>query len=212
MRHPYYDSTLKQKIRSDRKDRRDRIEHDVEKYGGEILRSAEMKDAYGQTHHLWSTVGDHTLRVAMSSLMICYALRKLHIPTNIPAVVVGALCHDLGIMGRDEKYSSKKECSKEHPRDSVNVARTLVPELSDTSEEIIKRHMWPAGGSKVPNSKEGLIVSLADKYAAVKDLVQGSDAKGTGVRNTAHRQREWIESHVQEQMDKVSGIIDEITE
>lgn len=124
--------------------------------------------------------------------MICYALRKLHIKANIPAVIVGALCHDLGILGRDSKYESKKECSREHPVDSVKVARDLVPELSDVSADIIERHMWPAGQSKAPNSVEGVVVSVADKYAAVKDLVKGSDINNTGVKNTAHEKAEKI--------------------
>jgi uncharacterized protein len=212
LRIPYYETSLKKKIKADRQDRRERIERDLLKYGGEILESAEMKDSFGQTHHLWSTVGEHTVRVTVTSVLICYALRKLNIPTNIPAVVVGSLCHDLGIMGRDEKFSNKKEMSREHPRESVNVARTLVPELSDTSEEIIERHMWPAGGSKAPGSKESLIVSVADKYTAVKDIFKGSDVKGTGVRNTAQRQREFVGNRVQEQIEKASEFINEITE
>ena len=212
MRNPYYESSLKKRIKADRQNRRKRIEKDMEKYGSEILNSEELKDAFGQTHHLWSTVGEHTLRVAASSIMICYALRKLNIPTNIPAVVVGSLCHDLGILGRDEKYSSKKECSKEHPRDSVDVARHLVPELTDESAEIIERHMWPAGGSKAPNTKEGMIVSIADKYVAVKDLIKGSDLKGTGVRNTAHRQHERVANQFHEKVEKVRESITDTEE
>lgn len=187
MRAPYYESTLKKQIKSDRKDRHDRIEGDMEKYGKEILDSEAFGAAYDQTHHLWSTVGEHTLRVTMTSVMICYALRKLHIPTNIPAVVVGSLCHDLGILGRDQKYRNNQECAREHPVDSVKAAREILPELSDKSADIIERHMWPSGGSRIPNSREGVIVSVADKYSAVKDLVKGSDMNDTGVRNTVRR-------------------------
>lgn len=106
--------------------------------------------------------------------MLCYALRKLKINVSIPAVVIGALCHDLGILGRGEKYDSKKECSREHPKESVEVARVLVDELPEKTEDIIERHMWPVGDSKAPNSIEGAVVSVADKYNAVKDIVMGS--------------------------------------
>ncbi len=161
--------------------RKERIQKDIECYGSEILNSEELRKAYGQTHHTWSTVGEHTLRVAAASLAICYTLHRLHIPTDIPAVVKGSLCHDLGILGRDEKYSTKEECSRQHPVDSVSVARELVTDLPEKSEDIIARHMWPGGHSKVPNSLEGIIVSAADKYAAVKDIFQGSSVKHTGV-------------------------------
>ena len=161
-----------------------RYELDIERYGADVLDSEELQQAFQQTHHTWSTVGEHTLRVAAASLIICYALRKIHVRTDISAVVKGALCHDLGILGRDEKYSSRKECSRQHPADSVSVARKLMEDLPVKSADIIERHMWPAGHSKMPNSLEGVIVSAADKYAAVKDLICGSEIKHTGIRNT----------------------------
>ena len=190
MRNLYYETTLHKQIREKRKNRKERIKNDIDSFGGDILSSDDLKEAYEQTHHMWSTVGEHTLRVTASSVMICYALRKLGIKANIPAVVIGSLCHDLGILKRDEKYESKKECYREHPADSVKVAKELVPDLTEHSADIIERHMWPGGSSKLPNSVEGMIVSVADKYAAVKDIVKGSEVKNTGVKNAVQAEAE----------------------
>ena len=198
MRNLYYETTIYKQIKEKRDNRKKRLQKDISSYGSDILNSDELKEAYDQTHHLWSTVGEHTLRVTASSVMICYALRKLGIKANIPAVVIGSLCHDLGILRRDEKYSSNKECSREHPSDSVKVARELVPDLTDQSADIIERHMWPAGSSKAPNSLEGIIVSSADKYAAVKDLVKGSDINNTGVRNVIRSETEKIKNQIEQ--------------
>lgn len=173
MRGPYYESTIHRQIREKRENRKERIRNDIETYGSDVLQSEEMEQAYQQTHHHLSTVGEHTMRVTLTSVFICYALRKLNIKVNIPAVVVGALCHDLGILGRHEKYSSNRECSNEHPRDSVEVAKKILDELPKETEEIIERHMWPAGQSKAPETIEGAVVSVADKYAAVTDLANG---------------------------------------
>lgn len=52
--------------------------------------------------------------------------------------------------------------------------------LSQKTSDIIERHMWPSVHSKAPNSLEAVIVSVADKYAAVKDFVQGSKLKHDG--------------------------------
>ncbi len=153
---------------------RRRVRNDFERYGGEVIDSDEMQEAFEQTHHHRSTVGDHTIRVATSSLMICYVLRKLRVNVSIPAVVVGSLCHDLGMLGRDEKYSSERELLKAHPEESVEVAREIVSEMPEKTEDIIERHMWPIKPTKVPNSVEGLVVSVADKYNAVKDIVKGA--------------------------------------
>ena len=190
MRNLYYETTLHKQIREKRNNRKERIKNDIDSFGGDILSSDELKEAYDQTHHMWSTVGEHTLRVTASSVMICYALRKLGIKANIPADVIGSLCHDLGILKRDEKYESKKECYREHPADSVKVAKELVPDLTEHSADIIERHMWPGGSSKLPNSVEGMIVSVADKYAAVKDIVKGSEVKNTGVKNAVQAEAE----------------------
>lgn len=191
MRTPYYESTIHRQIREKREDRKERIREDLELYGGKVLQSEEMQQAYDQTHHMWSTLGEHTMRVAMSSVMICYALRKLHIRVNIPVVVVGALCHDLGMLGR-EKYSTAKASNTEHPKESVSVARELVDDLTEEAESIIERHMWPLGESEAPDSIEGAIVSVADKYNAVKDLVKGSEVKQTGVKNYVLHEKDKI--------------------
>ena len=192
MRTPYYESTIHRQIREKRENRKERVKGDLMLYGNDVLQSEEMKQAFEQTHHQWSTVGEHTFRVAFSSVMICYALRKLNIKVSIPAVVVGALCHDLGILGRSEKFSSAKECSKEHPKDSVEVARGILGEMSEKTEDIIERHMWPAGESEAPNSIEGVVVSVADKYSAVKDIVKGSEVKNTGVKNYLRGEKQKI--------------------
>lgn len=189
MRTPYYESTIHKQIREKRENRKARIRSDLELYGGDVLQSDEMKQAFDQTHHKWSTLGEHTLRVAMSSVMICYALRKLHIKVNVPVVVIGSLCHDLGMLDR-EKFSSLKEANAEHPRGSVSLAKEIVKDLPEEAESIIERHMWPIGESEAPDSLEGAIVSVADKYNAVKDIVKGSEVKNTGVRNYVQTEKD----------------------
>ena len=199
MRTPYYESTMHKQIREKRENRKERIRNDIELYGGDVLQSEEMKQAYEQTHHMWSTIGEHTLRVAMSSVMICYALKKLHIKVSVPAVVIGSLCHDLGMLGR-EKYSSVGESNRAHPRESVSVARDLVGELPEEIEEIIEQHMWPLGESKAPDTIESAVVSVADKYTAVKDLVKGSDVLNTGVKNQLREEKD----HILERIEKAA--------
>jgi len=159
---------MKQKVR------RKKVNKDIELYGSEVLHSEIMQKAFEQKHHLHSTVGEHTMRVARTSVNISHLLQKLHIRIEMPAVVIGSLCHDLGMIGRNEKYSSDKECYRKHPADSVKAARELVDDLPEKTEDIIRRHMWPMRQSRVPNSLEGFIVSGADKYSSVIDFIIGS--------------------------------------
>ena len=164
-----------------RRRKEEQIREDLALYGSGILDSEEMRHAFGQKHHTLSTVGKHSLRVARTSLAICYALRRLNIPTDLPSVVTGSLCHDLGILGRDEKYASMKECSRQHPADSVELANRLVGELPEKTEDIISHHMWPVGGIRPPRSLEAAIVNAADKIAAVGDFVEGYEEQRPGV-------------------------------
>lgn len=177
------------KKRKEKEARQEEIHRELERYGSEILNSEEMQRAFQQKHHTLSTVGAHTMRVAATSLAICLALKKLHIKTDIPAVVKGSLCHDLGILGRGEKFHSSRECSEQHPKDSVEIAQKLTGELSDKTADIIARHMWPVGKSKPPNSLEAAIVSTADKLAAVEDFVEGYEEQRPGIRGVVQEIR-----------------------
>ena len=51
------------------------------------------------------------------------------------------------------------------------MARRLVPDINYNTEKIIRCHMWPLTLTRVPTSRESLIVSVADKYAAIGDGV-----------------------------------------
>lgn len=174
----------KKQIQELRKRQEEKIRKDLEQYGSRILASDEMREAFCQTHHTRSTVGEHTRRVAEKSLAICYALDKLHIHTDIPAVVAGSLCHDLGILGRDEKYASDHECYRQHPADSIEVARKLMEDLPEKTEDIIEHHMWPTTRCNAPSTLEGVIVSAADKAAAVEDFIFGSKLKPSDLKTT----------------------------
>ena len=184
MKLPSAAAAGRKRLQKRRKKRKDRIRKDLERYGGRILHSREMQKAYHQTHHTRSTVAEHTRRVAENSLAICYALDKLHIRTDIPAIVTGSLCHDLGILDRDEKYDSNRECYHQHPTDSLEVARKLVDDLPEKTADIIERHMWPHAGAKAPNSLEAAVITVADKAAAVEDFIWGSRVKRVGFKET----------------------------
>ena len=174
----------KERFRERKEKQKEKIRNDLERYGSGILNSDEMQEAFRQTHHTRCTVGEHTRRVAEKSLAICYALDKLHVRTDIPAVVAGSLCHDLGILGRDEKYGTNKECYRQHASDSVEIAQKLMDKLPEKTPDIIEHHMWPSAGSKAPRSLEGIIVSAADKAAAVEDFIRGSKVKPSDLKTT----------------------------
>lgn len=142
-------------------------------YGREIMDSEEFQSAFCQIHHMRTTVAEHSVNVAVISILLCLVLTKMHRAVDLRAVVQAALCHDLGILGRENKYHSNYQCCQQHPVDSVETARRILREYDDKTLQIIETHMWPARPGR-PSSLEGYIVTLADKYAAIREVTAAS--------------------------------------
>lgn len=141
----------------------------VRTYGAEVLNSPEFMRAKEQTHHHVTTVGDHSIGVAYTSVKICRFLNAVHIKTDTESMVRGALCHDLGIVGRYEKFSNNLVCWQRHPKESCDVASELLGDLSKRERDIIRHHMWPTTPVP-PHCREGYVIVIADKYCAVREV------------------------------------------
>ena len=97
------------------------------KYGRDILGSDEFRETFSQTHHMDTTVGDHTLGVAAEAVRICLKYHQTDDGT-LKNAVVSSLCHDLGIIGRDEKYKNNVQCLIRHPIDSIEAYKSVTGE------------------------------------------------------------------------------------
>ena len=137
-------------------------------YGMDIMVTPEFQQAFLQEHHYHTTVAEHSINVAVTGLILCILLKYVHVDCDPESVVQAALCHDLGIMGREKKYRSEFECCMRHPLESVEVARRILPDCSDRTLTAIETHMWPARPG-CPKSVEGFVVTIADKHAAIME-------------------------------------------
>lgn len=138
-------------------------------YGRTVLASPQFRRTFTQTHHFRTTVGDHSVNVTLASLWLCRFLSRFGIHTDPKRMITAALCHDLGIIGRYDKFNSNRECCRQHPIDSAAIAKEFLPNVDQETLEIIKDHMWPVTGS-MPRTWEGFIITIADKYCAVREL------------------------------------------
>lgn len=130
-------------------------------YGSEIFRQA-----HGQEHHKHTTVALHSERVAA---MCLHLADHLGMTIDEEQVVLAALSHDLGIIGRHEKFKSEMETYLKHPDDSADIAKELLGEkYSDTMEDMIRYHMWPIS-EQAPETKEGFLIMIADKICAIQE-------------------------------------------
>ena len=147
------------------------IRQDIELYGKRILESKEFAAAFGQRHHYRTTVGDHSLRVTRASLRLLYLLEKLGLDLDHQSMVEAGLCHDLGMIGRKEKFKRGRDCIGLHPVHSAEIADRILGYKNPKRETIIRRHMWPLS-KKAPHSWEEGIITVADKYASLVDVIK----------------------------------------
>lgn len=131
-----------------------------------ILRSQAFRLCLAQKHHLETTAGRHSIEVEKAALRICRFLGRLGVKTDRKRIVVAALCHDLGMADRKKRYKTTLECHREHPFASVLEARAILLDLDEKTEAAIRCHMWPLT-LHLPTSREGWILSIADKQASI---------------------------------------------
>ena len=145
----------------------DRVRNIIIKYGSAILSTDTFKKTFEQKHHLHLTVGDHTLGVTEEAVRMCLN-RGIIDSATLKNVVTASLCHDLGIMGRKEKFKNVIECHTMHPEESVKAYRELTGEDDPRVVNAILHHMFPIKPGR-PKYVEGWILTAADKKASVKE-------------------------------------------
>ena len=147
------------------------IKEIIVKYGSHILCSDTFQETFGQTHHYKTTVGDHTLGVTAEAVKLCLRYGQTEDET-LDNVVTSCLCHDLSMIGRDEKYRNNLETLIWHPRHSAEVYKDLTGDDNERVVNAIHSHMFPLKPSIPPKHREGWILTLADKISSSKDIMK----------------------------------------
>ena len=147
--------------------RKDREYHIIEEYGKDILSSIEFQRIVGQRHHIFSTVGYHSVHVAQKMLFLSRLFRM-----NERDAVRGSLWHDVGIYDR-ASFKGTSGTTSEHPIRSLKAAESSGT-LDDTQSDMIAHHMWPVTHG-LPKTREGFMITLADKWCAITEFLNFHD-------------------------------------
>ena len=134
------------------------------KYVGHLIDHPRFQRLDGIIQHQHSTRMEHSINVAYTSFRIA---RKLGWDSKSTAR--GGLLHDFFYYDwRVTKFN--KGHAWVHPRIAVRNARKLI-DLNKKEEDIILKHMW--GATIAPSRyKEGYIVTMVDKYWAVREAAR----------------------------------------
>ncbi len=108
---------------------------------------------------------DHITSVTYMSYK---AAKKLGLDVN--AAARGAVLHDLFYYDWHDPARWHRPHGYKHPRFALENAKRLNKSITKKEENIILRHMFPLTVIP-PRYPEGLVVSLADKYCATRELL-----------------------------------------
>lgn len=128
-----------------------------------ILESPRFRAALNQTQHRHTTTANHMIDVAI----ICNDLCNCFLGLDRQVLLQAALLHDIAIPERDERYGSGFQEIIEHSDDSVRIAEQEYS-VSERAVSAIRTHMFPLV-PRLPRTKEGWALTLADKIASVSE-------------------------------------------
>ena len=129
---------------------------------------AQVEQMKQYTQHRGTATFRHCHNVAVSNFRLAQLLGW-----NIDeaALARGAMLHDFHLYTRaknDFRHLFR------HPRIALQNAETAFADLSAKERNIITSHMWPLTLFAVPKSKEAVLVMLADKYCAAREMSRRS--------------------------------------
>lgn len=119
-----------------------------------------------------TTIRKHTRNVAYLSFVCAKMLEKrFGLQFDYETLVIGAYLHDLFMYDWHEKNSSHRFHGFSHPLTASKNAQELCL-ISKKEQAIIECHMWPLTITKIPKSKEAILVCFFDKYCAILETFE----------------------------------------
>lgn len=121
--------------------------------------------------HGTTTVHKHSRNVAYYSLLLAKKLEgKFNIKFNYNNLIIGAFLHDLFLYDWHEKDASHRLHGYSHPLTASINAKKMC-NVNDDVIKIIKTHMWPLTITKLPSTREAILVCFVDKVMAINETI-----------------------------------------
>lgn len=124
----------------------------------------------GYKQHGITNVFKHSRNVAYRSFILAKKLEKRYnLKFDYDELITGAYLHDLFLY--DWHEGGHNLHGFKHPKIASKNAKELC-NITEKEQKIIESHMWPLTITKLPKTKEAMIVSLVDKYSAVLETIK----------------------------------------
>ena len=132
----------------------------------EIARDPEVQILKTIPQHKGYTTYSHCVSVARMSYRLS---RILHLSVDFRAMIRAAMLHDFYLYDTETMPWSDYHHAIVHPKMALENAQKHF-KLSEKERNVILSHMWPIPGSPLPRSKEAVLVGLADKICAFREM------------------------------------------
>lgn len=116
--------------------------------------------------HRGNTTFQHCRSVALTSFRMA---QGLGLRVDETALARGAMLHDFHLYTFKDRHINFLRHSFDHPKLALKNAERIC-RLNNKERNIIASHMWPLTPLSLPRSKEAFLVTLADKYCALREF------------------------------------------
>jgi len=149
------------------------MKYTMKEAAGDILASETFRKSDGYRQHGNTSVMAHSIHVTCFSMRIASFFEKYGIRFDERSLIRGALLHDYFCYD----YHNGAAPGNVHPKlhgfyhpstAEKNAERDF--KIKVTEKNIILRHMWPLTVIP-PASREGWIVTFADKYCTIREEI-----------------------------------------
>ncbi len=129
----------------------------------DILQNEEYQKLDYYNQHLNVSRLQHSLNVAYYTYLWTKKLGLDYI-----SATRGAMLHDFFLYNWQDKNETPSEHAYNHPKVALKNAKKYF-KINKIMEDCILNHMWPMS-KNIPLTKEGNILSMADKYCATFEV------------------------------------------
>ncbi|HBT18636.1 MAG TPA: HD family phosphohydrolase [Clostridiaceae bacterium] len=140
-----------------------------------LLKKEVLIEMKKYIQHGDTTTYDHVLAVARAAFKLS---KKLPFGVSEMSLLKGALLHDFYLYDWHEQDPQRKRFHGLHHHRTAHKNACRHFHLTPLEEDIILRHMWPLT-LKMPRSREGWLVCVADKWVSLEDTFRRTERKNT---------------------------------
>ncbi len=132
----------------------------------EIINNNTVQDMHNYRQHYDTSCFEHCYLVSYYCYKICKKLKL-----DYRSAARAGMVHDLFLYDWREPSTTHRFHAFSHGKVACQNAENFF-ELNDIEKDIIINHMWPVT-PKPPKTKEGWIITVVDKYCAIKESKEG---------------------------------------